>query len=159
MLSAAPDTAVPVQDGLFVWPPSPSGDAQLIVSRCPRCDDVAFPAARLCRMPACSLQATEPDVLTGRGTVLSWTVQRYPPPGPFGEADPYVPIPIALVEFDGEGIAVLGQVFDSAEGDVRVGIGARLVLRTLYSGADGRDVVGWGYVLPGHADYDRGGAR
>jgi uncharacterized OB-fold protein len=133
-----------------VWPPSDSG-AQLITSRCPQCGDVSFPGVPHCRMPACSLTPTQPDTLDGIGTVLSWTVHRYPPPGPFGRTVPYMPLSIALVEFGDAGIAVLGQVFDCAEGDLRTGRRARLVLRSLYADDDGGDVVGWGYVLQGAA--------
>ena len=139
--------AVPVQDGLFIWPSSDDG-AQLITSRCPRCGDVGFPAVAHCRMPACSLTPTEPGTLDGTGTVLSWTVQRYAPPGPFGRTVPYVPLSIALVEFPDPGIAVLGQVFDvMSDGDLRTGRRARLVLRALYAGDDDGDVVGWGFIL------------
>jgi uncharacterized OB-fold protein len=138
--------ATPVHQGLFVWP-APDGQARLIVSRCPRCNDVSFPAVARCRMPQCSLVATEPAQLSGSGNIIAWTVQRYPPPGPFGRVDSFHPITIALVEFAEHRIAVLGQVWNTTSEAVVAGCSARLTLGTLYSDDDAVDVVGWGFVL------------
>ncbi|HEY6379977.1 MAG TPA: OB-fold domain-containing protein [Candidatus Dormibacteraeota bacterium] len=140
--------AIPVQDGLFAWP-APQGEARLIVSRCPQCGDVSFPAVPHCRMPACSLVATERSELSGTGEIITWTVQRFAPPGPFGRVDPYRPITIALVEFTEPGIAILGQVWDGEEARLAPGRRARLVLGTLYAGDQGEDVIGWGFTLAG----------
>ncbi|HEX6348770.1 MAG TPA: OB-fold domain-containing protein [Candidatus Dormibacteraeota bacterium] len=142
---AATAAARPVAEGLFVWP-SPPGEARLIASRCPECQDVAFPAVAHCRMPACSLVETQRTEISGSGTVISYTVQRYQPPGPFGRQVPYRPIPIALVEFRA-GIAVLGVVQGWDGQPVAAGRRARLVLAPLYPDADGTQVVGWGYEL------------
>jgi uncharacterized OB-fold protein len=143
--AAAAVAAIPVQEGLFVWP-APGGEARLIVSRCPQCGDVSFPAVPHCRMARCSLVATERAELSGTGTVVAWTVQRYAPPGPFGEIVPYQPVTIALVDFAADGIAILGQLWDCEEGAVDSGRRARLVLGTLYVRAN-QDVVGWGFRL------------
>lgn len=136
----------PVQRGLFVWP-APDGEARLIVSRCPDCNNVSFPAVARCRMPECSLVATEHAELSGSGNVIAWTLQRYAPPGPLGQVSPFHPITIVLVEFAEHGIAVLGQLWDSTFEMVAAGRGARLVLGTLYSRNDGVAVIGWGFVL------------
>ena len=135
----------PVAEGLFVWP-SPLDQARLIASRCPECGDVGFPAVAYCRMPACSQVPTTPAQISGQGTVISATVQRYQPPGPFGRVVPYHPIAVALVEFP-EGIAVLGVVQHWDGRPIASGLEARLVLAPLYSDSDGTQVVGWGYEL------------
>src|SRR5207302_11141852 len=136
---AVTSAARPVAEGLFVWP-SPPGEARLIASRCPECGDVSFPAVAHCRLPACSLVETERTEISGTGTVISATVQRYQPPGPFGRRVPYQPIPIALVEFDA-GIAVLGVVQGWDGESVATGRRARLVLAPLYRDPAGGDVV------------------
>lgn len=153
-LTAAPDgaeglpsSARPIAAGLFVWP-SPPEAARLLASRCPECADVSFPAVPHCRMPACALIETEPFQIGGTGRVISATVQRYQPPGPFGQRQPFQPIPIALVEFEA-GIAVLGVVKDWDGEPIPSGSQARLVLTTLYPGEDGAAVVGWAYQLEG----------
>lgn len=147
--SFVPSQATPVAPGLFVWPAA-EDEARLLASRCPECGDVAFPALKHCRMPACPMVETESVEIGGRGRVLATTIERYPPPGPFGR-EPFHPITIALVEFPEHGLAVLGQVWGvDGEKPVPGGHSARLVLGSLYPGEQG-DVVGWGFRLEGRS--------
>ncbi len=53
-------------------------------SRCANCGNVAFPSAQGCQK--CGASQMEPIVLSSRGTVWAFTIQRFAPKSP-----PYVP--------------------------------------------------------------------
>jgi hypothetical protein len=110
---------------------------------------VSFPRRDRCKNPDCDQAATATEHLEGTGRLLSYTVQHYPPPGPFGRRTPFVPIPIALVEYEA-GISVLGQVLGWQGGEMRIGMAATLRPAVLYQDEQGRDIIGWGFEL--HAD-------
>ena len=59
-------------------------EATLRGSRCDRCDNVAYPAARSCQR--CGAEAMQAIDLGRQGTVWGFTVQRFAPKSP-----PYVP--------------------------------------------------------------------
>lgn len=96
---------VPIVEGLFTWP---SDDPRLIGSRCKKCGTVTFPKAVYCPNPDCekSAESMEEFLLSKRGKLWSWTVQRYPPPTPF-KMEPFKPYAIGIVDLP-EGICVLG---------------------------------------------------
>ncbi len=67
-------------------------EATLRGSRCDRCDNVAYPAARSCQR--CGAEAMQAIDLGRQGTVWGFTVQRFAPKSP-----PYVPPPGGFVPF------------------------------------------------------------
>jgi len=141
------DARVFVAEGLLEW--TAGGDGiRLIVSVCPKCRDVSFPRRAWCKNPDCLQVATATEHLEGTGRLVTYTVQHYPPPGPFGQRTPFVPIPIVLVEYD-LGIGVLGQVLGWDGGEMRIGAAATLRPASLYRDERGRDVIGWGFELAG----------
>lgn len=78
--------------------------------------------------------------------MISYTVQHYPPPGPFGRVQPYRPMAIGLVDFPG-GIAILGVISNWDSRPLELGAPARLRDWTLYPDPDGTEVVGWAFEL------------
>jgi uncharacterized OB-fold protein len=140
----------PVFEGLFEWPVG-KGGMRLVASRCPRCNDVSFPARTSCRNADCDGLKTEPFHIEGSGRLISYTIQHYAPPGPFGRVEPYKPIAIGLVEFDA-GVGILGLIAPWSGGEIFVGARASLRDWTLYQSEDGQDVVGWAFELDGARD-------
>ena len=84
--------------------------------------------------------------LSRRGTVWSYTENRYPPPAPYPAADPFEPFAIAAVELADEGLIVLGKVVDGTlAADLKVGMEMELTTMPLYTDDDGfvRSVYAW----------------
>ena len=81
--------------------------------QCVECGDLRVPApGHRCPNPACDSDELEPAPLSRRGTVWSYTENRYAPPPPFTAPDPFEPYALAAVELEAEGLVVLGQVAD-----------------------------------------------
>ena len=101
----------------------------------PRVQHGRVPAPRR-RVPesACDSDELDPTPLSRRGTVWSYTDNRYPPPPPYVAADPFEPYALAAVELADEDMVVLGQVAKGVRAaDLRVGHGdgarARVAVR------------------------------
>lgn len=69
---------------------------RLIASRCRSCHVLSFPARDSC--PGCGTQHTDERLLSGNGTLWTWTVQTFPPKG-FANKD-FVPFGVGYVEVD-----------------------------------------------------------
>jgi uncharacterized protein len=108
-------------------------DAHLTGSRCAACGTVVFPPTAIaCPNPACDGDRLEPVPLSRRGTVWSWTVNRYQPPPPYvPPTDPFEPFAIVAVELADERMVVLGQFAGDPAG-LHVGQEVELVIDTLF---------------------------
>ena len=100
----------------------------LIGSECRRCGTVAFP-----RQDACS-RCTSTDVgerrLSSRGTLWTWTVQRFRPKSPpyaGGEGDDFEPYGVGYVELPGE-VRVEARLTESDPARLRIGMAMELSL-------------------------------
>jgi uncharacterized OB-fold protein len=62
------------------WRPLPDGRAELLATRCPRCDTLTFPVASTC--PACwNADMLRTEAVAAPGVVYAVTVVRVPEPG------------------------------------------------------------------------------
>jgi uncharacterized OB-fold protein len=116
----------------------------LLGSRCRSCGSTFFPReTAFCRNPACESSEFESVELSRRGTLWSFTDNRYPPPAPYVASDPFEPYAIAAVELAAERMVVLGQVVRGVGTErLRAGMEMELVLDTLYSD-EANDYVVW----------------
>jgi uncharacterized OB-fold protein len=116
----------------------------LLGTRCRSCGTTFFPReTAFCRNPACEGSEFESVELSRRGTLWSFTDNRYPPPAPYVAREPFEPYAIAAVELAAERMVVLGQVVPGVSVDrLRTGMEMELVLDTLYSD-DANDHVVW----------------
>lgn len=123
------------------------GLPHLIGAKCPQCGTYVFPPRKNnCPNPACDGDTLEPVALSRRGTVWSYTENRYPPPAPYPAPDPFEPFAIAAVELVAEGLIVLGKVVEGTlAADLKVGMEMELTTMPLYTGDDGveRVVYAW----------------
>jgi len=141
MAREAPRKRVPAVDGWFRM----DGEAPcLIGSRCRSCGSTFFPReTAFCRNPACDGSEFESVELSRRGTLWSFTDNRYTPPPPYVAPDPFEPYAIAAVELAAERMVVLGQVVRGVGTErLRAGMEMELILDTLYSD-DANDYVVW----------------
>ena len=119
----------------------------LVGARCPACGTYVFPPrAENCPNPGCSTDELEPVALSRRGTLWSYTENRYQPPPPYPQQDPFEPFAVAAVRLADEGIIVLGKVVDGTlAADLKVGMQMELTIMALYVDDDGatRTVYAW----------------
>ncbi len=127
--------AVPIQEGLFSWP---SRSPRLLASRCKSCDEVTFPLQEAC--PSCTARSSEQILLSPRGRLWTFTIQRFPPPVPpyTGEADrdAYVPFGVGYVELP-EGVRVEARLTENDPQRLEIGMEMELVIEPF-----GRDEAG-----------------
>jgi uncharacterized protein len=116
-----------------------TGKPHLIGSKCPDCGTYVFPPRENnCPNPSCASDTLESVALSTRGTLWSYTENRYPPPAPYPAADRFEPFAIAAVELADEGIIVLGKVVEGTlAADLKVGMEMELATMTLFVDDDG----------------------
>ena len=124
-------------DGWFAT--DDAGNPHLIGSKCPECGTYVFPPRENnCPNPGCANDALDAVALSTRGTLWSYTENRYPPPKPYPAPDPFEPFAIAAVQLADEGIIVLGKVVEGTlAADLKVGMEMELATMTLYTDDDG----------------------
>ena len=136
---------LPAIDGW--WDHDSVGQPHLVGGKCPQCETYVFPPrANNCPNPACTGDVLEQVPLSRRGTVWSYTENRYPPPAPYPAADPFEPFAIAAVELADEGLIILGKVVaGTLAADLKVGMEMELTTMPLYTDDDGveRSVYAW----------------
>ena len=129
------------------WSFDDSGAPHLVGARCPSCGTYVFPPRENnCPNPGCEADELEQVALSRHGTVWSYTENRYQPPPPYPQAEPFEPFAVAAVQLADEGIIVLGKVVTGTlAADLKVGMPMELTTMPLYVGDDGveRSVYAW----------------
>jgi uncharacterized OB-fold protein len=125
------ETRIPAVEGWLTLDPAAP---RLLGARCRACGSVFFPKQTAsCRNPGCGGRELDELPLSRRGTLWSYTDNRYAPPAPYVAADPFVPYAVAAVELADEKMVVLGQVAPGVRvEDLEVGMEMELALGTLY---------------------------
>ena len=129
------------------WSYDDAGNPQLTGGKCPACGTYVFPPrANNCPNPACDSDELAQVPLSRRGTLWSYTENRYAPPPPYPAPDPFGPFAVAAVQLADEGIIVLGKVVEGTlAADLKIGMEMELATMTLYVDDDGvqRTVYAW----------------
>lgn len=130
-------------EGWFAAEPEP----HLIGGKCPLCGTFVFPPrSNDCPNPQCESTSLEPVALSRRGTLWSYTENRYAPPAPYVAAEPFEPYALAAVELAAEGVIVLGQVAPGVSGsELKVGMPMQLEIGSLN---DGPTMYMWAPAAP-----------
>ncbi len=137
-------SAVPIQEGLFTCP---SQRPQLISCRCKACGALTFPRQDGC--PRCTERGAEEVLLSRRGKLWSWTIQRFPPPvppytGP-AERESFVPFGVGYVELP-EGIRVEGRLTLNDPAQLEIGMEMELSIEKFLEDEDGNDVMAFAFA-------------
>lgn len=129
-MSSTPPTRQPAIEGWF----TSGAEPRLLGSHCTACGTYFFPKETFaCRNPLCGGSALEVTPLSSRGTLWSFTDNRYPPPPPFVASDPFEPYAVAAVELAHEKMVVLGQVAHGVRTEqLAIGMEMELVVETLF---------------------------
>ena len=135
----------PAVDGWFAT--DEAGATHLIGAKCPQCSTYVFPPREAnCPNPACASDVLKPAALSRRGTLWSYTENRYQPPPPYPQQAQFEPFAVAAVQLADEGIIVLGKVVEGTlAADLKVGMEMELTTMPLYTDDDGvtRSVYAW----------------
>ena len=138
-MSPDPNKArVPVIDGMFRE--ESDGSGRLLGGRCPKCRAVFFPKQwSFCANPSCDGSTLDDVELSTRGTLWSFTDNRYAPPPPYPARDPFEPYGVAAVELAEEQMIVLGQLASGTDiARLSVGTEMELIVEPFYD--DGESV-------------------
>jgi uncharacterized OB-fold protein len=131
---------VPIAEGLFTWP---AERPALLGSRCRKCGTATFPAATSCM--ACSGQDVQVEELPRRGTLWTWTVQRFMPKTPYlsGETpETFQPYGVGYVELPG-GVRVEGRLTENDPANLRIGMEMEVVFEPYRREANGDEIIGF----------------
>ena len=126
---------VPRIEGLFTM----TDDPRLIVSRCKKCEAVAFPPRPFCPNPDCKKvrEDVEEIKISRKGTLYSYAIQVYPTPPPFKyDKDNFA---VGIVDFP-EGLRVWG-IMTRME-NLKIGMEVETTLGKLYED-DENEYVTW----------------
>ena len=86
--------------------------------------------------------------LSRRGTLWSYTENRYQPPTPYPQVENFEPFAVAAVQLAEEGIIVLGKVVTGTlAADLEVGMEMELTTMGLYIGDDGIERVTYAWRI------------
>lgn len=147
--------AQPEVEGLFT---AAEDGVRLVAGRCSECESYFFPSHAALHRPNCSGGPIETTTLSPRGTLVSFTVQRYAPPPPFVAPDPYEPMPMGTVAFP-EGLQVPGMLTGIGADDLRVGIEVEVTEAPLYVADDGTPRLTWKFQPVQQATSEGGAQR
>lgn len=146
-MTSAP-SGLPAVDGW--WETDDTGSPHLVGVKCTRCATYVFPPrADNCPNPACDGDVLQRVALSRRGTVWSYTENRYQPPPPFPASDPFEPFAVAAVELADEGLIVLGKVAaGTLAADLAIGIELELTTDPLYVDDSGIEHHTYAWRIP-----------
>jgi uncharacterized OB-fold protein len=125
----------PLKEGLFTTPDDPQA-VRLLGGRCVDCGRFNFPAQSLC--PYCACDGCETMPLSPRGVLEVCTTVTNRPPGYEGP----VPFGFGVVELP-EGIRIISRIEHPERS--RPGTPLRLVIETLCTDAEGREVMTYAF--------------
>ncbi|MEM0954920.1 MAG: Zn-ribbon domain-containing OB-fold protein [Pseudomonadota bacterium] len=140
--SEANQKSRPVGEGLFYWP---SENPALLGSRCGDCGRATFPAQSSC--PACCSTNVSVETLPNRGTLWTWTIQRFMPKTPYnsGESqETFQPYGVGYVELAG-GVRVEGRLLENDPAKLRIGMPMDVVFYPFREDEDGTTVINFGF--------------
>jgi uncharacterized OB-fold protein len=140
-MSPPPTQRVPIDAGLFA---GSLDSPRLRGSRCGACGETTFPAQKGC--PACTAQGCLEVELSPRGTLWTYTIQRFPPPPPYaGDAAEFVPYGVGYVELP-EGVRVEARLTESDPGRLAIGMEMELTVEPFSVDDEGRERVTFAFA-------------
>jgi uncharacterized protein len=131
-----------VSEDLFEWP---SDEPRLRATRCEPCGFITFPPQDAC--PRCGSDAVSPTDLSRRGTLWTWTRQRFQPKNPpyLGRepADEFVPYGVGFIELP-EG-RIEARLAGDVDQELRIGMPMELTVVPFTTDEDGTEVLTYAF--------------
>ncbi|MFP8881986.1 MAG: OB-fold domain-containing protein [Myxococcota bacterium] len=140
-MSETTPVRVPIAEGLFA---GSLDTPRLLGSRCSACGETTFPAQKGC--PSCTAQGCDEVELSRRGTLYTWTIQRFPPPPPYaGDVNDFVPFAVGYIELP-EGVRVEARLLESDSSRLSIGMEMELSVEPFSVDDEGREVVTFAFA-------------
>jgi uncharacterized OB-fold protein len=133
----------PIAENLFTWP---AAKPALLCSRCQDCGRAAFPSQGSCA--ACSSTDVAVEELPGRGTLWTWTVQRFMPKWPYNSGETqetFKPYGVGYVELPG-GVRVEGRLTENDTEKLKIGMEMEVVFLPYRTDEDGTEVINFSFA-------------
>ena len=128
---------IPLRKGLWMESENLEASPRLVASRCLACGEIFFPKREGSLCTYCQSNKFEEIQLSSQGKIYSYTVIMQRPPFYYRGKVPYA---IGYVELP-EGVRVETIFTDCDFDELRIGMEAELVLRSLHQDDEGNDVV------------------
>ena len=112
---------VPIRAGLLSEPLTELDQVRLLGSHCEECQETTLGTNSAC--PNCGSSRLRSGPLSSEGTLYTYTVVRYRPPGDYKGPDPFQPFALGLVELP-EGLRVMVPI-DGDPATIRIGMPLR----------------------------------
>lgn len=135
---------VPFRAGFLAGDLDDLAAIRLAGSRCGRCGIALFGERRRCEN--CASPNVRSEIFSARGTIYSYTVQRYPPPEPNAVSKPWSPRALAWIDLADGGPRILGVIAGDPD-FVTIGAGVELAAKVGWLDAEGREVVDYQFRL------------
>ena len=140
-MSTPPTGRGPIDAGLFA---GSLESPRLRGSRCGACGETTFPAQQGC--PSCTAEGCDEVELSPRGTLYTWTIQRFPPPVPYaGDTENFVPFAVGYIELP-EGVRVESRLTESDASRLSIGMEMELAIEPFAVDDEGRDIVTFAFA-------------
>ena len=133
---------VPIAEGLFTWP---AEQPALLGSRCNDCGVATFPQSSSCM--ACSGEDVRVEELPRRGTLWTWTIQRFMPKAPYNSGETmetFRPYGVGYVELPG-GVRVEGRLTENDPSRLSIGMEMEVVFQPYRTQDNGDTVIGFSF--------------
>lgn len=128
---------IPVDEGLFVDPSSPSDLPQLIAGHCRNCGEVMFPRQTLCGN---CCQETVDELLVGpKGHLHSYTSVHFAGPDVYGYKGP-VPYGVGEIELP-EGLLVTSPLTEHDINKLKIGMEMEMVVEKIFVDDEGNEII------------------
>lgn len=135
---------IPIKDDLLTKPLEPVDKVRLAGSICGDCGEAFL--GKLAGCESCGSQNMESRALSDEGILYTYTVLHSPLRGDYkGPRDPFVPLGIGLVELP-EGCRIIAPLTVNDPTLLKVNMPMRLVVDTLYTDADGNEVLSFKFA-------------
>jgi uncharacterized OB-fold protein len=132
------------REGFLFGDLSVLANVRLAGSRCVDCGIALFGERHRCEN--CSSSNVTHEHFSNRGTVFSYTIQRYPPPKPNAVPDPWLPRPLAWIDLADIGPRIMSPI-ECEPGDVSIGSPVRLECCVGWLDNEGREVIAYKFVI------------
>lgn len=129
---APPTKPVPVPDALSAGYWAAAARRELAIARCPVCSTFSIPPDTVCRTCSNTDRPFEYQVVSGNGSVRSWTVIRMAFLPGFADDVPYVMVDVELDEQ--ADLRMIGRLTDGVDAPVHIGARVRVGFDTVVDG-------------------------
>ena len=139
---SAHELTKPIGEGLFTWPAEAPA---LLGSRCKDCGRAAFPAQGSCS--ACCSTNVSVEELPRRGTLWTWTIQRFMPKPPYNSGETqesFQPYGVGYVELPG-GVRVEGRLTENDPSKLEIGMEMEVVFYPFRKESDGTEIINFAF--------------